>query len=60
MGSGGLAPRGLQGNVAGVLYARIGTYAVMCQLEKKDSAWEAKYANTYRPHYATNIKNLVD
>ena len=36
------------------------TYAVMCQLEKKDSAWEAKYANTYRPHYATNIKNLVD
>jgi hypothetical protein len=36
------------------------TYAVMCQLEKKDDQWTAKYANTYRPHYATNIKNLID
>jgi hypothetical protein len=36
------------------------TYALMCQLEKRDEVWSAKYANTYRPHYATNIKCLID
>lgn len=24
------------------------------------SEWRAEYANTYRPHYAKNIENLID
>ena len=36
------------------------TYAVMCQLEKKDGVWHAEYANTFHPSYAGNIKNLID
>lgn len=36
------------------------TYAVMCQLEKKDDVWSAEYANTFHPSYAGNIKHLVD
>ncbi len=36
------------------------TYAFVCQLQKKEEIWTAKYANTYRPHYAKNIKGLID
>ena len=36
------------------------TYALMCQLEKDNGEWKAKYANTYRPSYAHNIKGLID
>ena len=36
------------------------TYALMCQLEKDGGEWKAKYANTYRPRYAKNIKGLID
>lgn len=36
------------------------TYAIMCQLQKEKGEWGVKYANTYRPHYATNIKNMLD
>ena len=35
-------------------------YALMCQLEKDNGEWKAKYANTYRPSYAHNIKGLID
>ena len=36
------------------------TYGAMCQLQKQNSEWMAEYANTYRPHYAKNIENLID
>lgn len=36
------------------------TYGAMCQLQKQGSEWRAEYANTYRPHYAKNIENLID
>jgi hypothetical protein len=36
------------------------TYGLMCQLEKVDGKWTIKYANTYKPSYARNIKNLFD
>ena len=35
-------------------------YAIMCQFEKVDNVWKLKYANTYRPRYAKNIKHLID
>ena len=36
------------------------TYGLMCQLQKENDVWNAKYANTYRPCYASNIKHLLD
>ena len=36
------------------------TYGLMCQLEKADGNWAIKYANTYKPGYARNIKHLFD
>ena len=36
------------------------TYGVMCQLQKQDGKWNAKYANTYRPKYAKDIVHLID
>lgn len=35
-------------------------YAIMCQFEKVDNVWKIKYANTYRPRHARNIKDLID
>jgi hypothetical protein len=31
-----------------------------CKVYFAGSEWRAEYANTYRPHYAKNIENLID
>lgn len=36
------------------------TYALMCQLSKKDHGWEIECANTYRNKDNENIKWLID
>ena len=35
-------------------------FAVMCQLEKRNSKWKITSAYTYKPKYPKNTKNLID